>query len=74
MGVALFVITAAAGLTCSAAAYTTKQAVEMYRITHENRVRIQTNRQALREIVEQEDIDIDADPLTGLGGSNESGN
>lgn len=65
----LFAVTAAAGVTSTAAAYSVKKAVEMYQITHRNRSRSITNRQALREIVEQDDeIDLDTDPLTGFRG------
>lgn len=69
----LFAVTAAAGITSTAAAYSVKKAVEMYQITHRNRTRSITNRQALREIVQQdESIDLETDPLTGLRGKDES--
>jgi hypothetical protein len=70
-----FLVTFTATVAVTAAAYLARQAVTMWQITHENRARSVTNRQALREVIQETDVDLDADPLAGLrrnGGNDES--
>jgi hypothetical protein len=70
-----FLVTFTATVAVTAVAYLARQAVTMWRITHENRARSVTNRQALREVIQETDVELDADPLAGLrrnGGNDES--
>lgn len=61
-----YFVTVAATITSGAAVYTAKKARDIAGRVQENEQRSQTNRRALRAVIQDDSVDIDADPITGL--------
>ena len=61
-----YFVTVAATITASAAVYTAKVAHNIGETVNNNKQRSETNRRAVRAIIEDDTIEVDADPLTGL--------
>ena len=61
-----YFVTVAATITSGAAVYTAKKAQDIAGRVQENEQRSQTNRRALRAVIQDDSVDVDADPITGL--------
>lgn len=52
--------------TASALAFSARELLQVAETAEKNRERSQTNRAAVRSIIENTDTDLEADPITGL--------